>query len=166
MPRFLSLLLTTLLGSAAVQAQTPSPAPHAGKATIVTRQAKGTFDVKVVPITVVDSMDTGGFGRLALAKTFQGDLIGTSVGQMIASSDGRSGSGGYVALEKVTGSLQGRSGTFILMHNGTMTSKSMEMRIMVVPESGTDQLAGLEGTLRIIIEGKQHRWEFDYTLPD
>lgn len=165
MSRFTIVLLLALTGSAA-RAQTPAAAPSAGKATTVSRQAKGTFEVKVVPITTVDSIDAGGFGRLALAKTFQGDLVGTSVGQMIATSDGRSGAGGYVALEKVTGTLQGRTGGFILMHNGTMTSKSMELRIAVVPESGSGELAGIAGTFRIIIEGKQHRWEFDYSLPE
>lgn len=166
MPRTAStLLLLTLLAGATADAQTSTAAPGAGKAATMTRQAKGTFDVKVVPISTVDALDTGGFGRLALDKKFHGDLAGTSVGQMIATGDGTSGSGGYVALEKVTGTLHGHSGTFVLMHNGTMTPKSMELRINVVPESGTGELAGLEGTFKIIIEGKQHFWEFDYTLP-
>jgi hypothetical protein len=166
MPRILPvLLLISQIGVTAARAQTPSTPAEAGKATTVSRLAKGNFDVKVSPISTADSMDTGGFGRLALAKSFQGDLVGTSVGQMIASSDGRSGSGGYVALEKVTGTLHGRTGSFVLMHNGTMTPKSMEMRISVVPESGTGELAGIEGSFKILIEGKQHFWEFAYTLP-
>jgi hypothetical protein len=140
-------------------------APAAGKAVAVTKHAKGTFDVKVTPITLTDPMDTGGFGRLALAKTFQGDLEGTSVGQMLASTDAAQTSGGYVALETVTGTLQGKTGAFVLMHNGTMTPQSMEMRIMVVPASGTGELEGIAGTFKIIIEGKKHFWELEYTLP-
>lgn len=140
-------------------------APRAGKAPPVTMLAKGTFDVKVTPIPGTDPMDTGGFGRLALAKTFQGDLTGTSVGMMLGSTDGAQTSGGYVALEKVTGTLQGKSGSFVLQHNGTMTPAAMEMRIMVVPGSGTGELAGISGTFKITIEGKKHSWEFDYQLP-
>lgn len=166
MPRIAATAaLLTFLAAGSGEAQTPTAAPSAGKAAHVMIKAKGTFDVKVVPITTVDSIDTGGFGRLALDKKFHGDLTGTSVGQMVASGDAKSGSGAYVALEKVTGTLNGRSGSFVLMHNGTMTPKAMELRIVVVPESGTGELAGLEGTFKIVIEGKQHFWEFEYSLP-
>lgn len=161
-----ALLATILLAAPAAQAQTPTAAPSAGKGTTVSKHAKGTFDVKVTPITLNDPMDTGGFGRLALDKKFHGDLSGSSLGQMVASGDPSSGSGGYVALEKVTGTLNGKTGTFVLMHNGTMTPQAMEMRISVVPNSGTGELTGIDGTFRIIIEGKQHFWEFDYTLPN
>jgi hypothetical protein len=156
-----ALSLTLVAGPLAAPTST---APSARKAPTVTTLAKGTFDVKVTPIPGTDPMDTGGFGRLALAKTFQGDLTGTSVGMMLASTDQAQTSGGYVALEKVTGTLQGKSGTFVLQHNGTMTPQAMEMRIMVVPGSGTGDLAGISGTFKIIIEGKKHSWEFDYQL--
>lgn len=158
-----TLLLLALLGGATVQGQTPNTS---GKPVTMTRLAKGTFSVKVAPITPADSVDTGGFARFALDKTFQGDLAGTSLGQMLATGDGSSGSGGYVALEKVTGTLSGRTGSFVLMHNGTMTPASMDLRIGVVPASGTGELAGISGTFKIIIEGKQHFWELEYTLPD
>jgi hypothetical protein len=131
---------------------------------VMQERATGTFDVKVVPITAADSLDTGGFGRLALDKTFHGDLTGSSKGQMVASGGPQEGAGGYVAMERVTGSLKGRSGSFALMHNGTMTPTAMEMRIMVVPGSGTGELAGLAGTFTIIIEGKKHSYVFDYTI--
>ncbi len=128
-------------------------------------RATGTFEVKVAPITTQDSVDTGGFGRLALDKQFSGDLVGTSLGQMLASGGPSEGSGGYVALERVTGTLQGRKGTFVMMHNGTMTPDAMEMRIMVVPGSGTEELAGITGTFTLTIEGKTHAWILDYQLP-
>src|SRR5690606_17749226 len=118
------LLITTPL------TVSPHAAPGAGRNAVMTNVAKGTFEVKVIPITQSDPMETGGFSRLALAKTFQGDMTGTSVGQMIASGGPNTGSGGYVALEQVTGTLNGRSGSFALMHNGTMTPDSMELRIM------------------------------------
>lgn len=164
MRRMLTAALSLTLLAEPTATFTPT-APGAGKAPPVTKVAKGTFDVKVTPIPGTDPMDTGGFARLALAKTFQGDLTGTSTGMMLGSSDAAQTSGGYVALEKVTGTLQGRTGTFALMHNGTMTPKAMEMRISVVPASGTGELEGISGTFKITIEGKKHSWEFEYQLP-
>lgn len=136
-----------------------------GRNTSVTRTAKGTFDVKVTPVTTTDSLPTGDFPRLALAKTFHGDMTGTSVGQMVASDAAPTGWGAYVAMERVTATLDGKQGSFILMHNGTMTPTSMELKIQVAPGSGTGELEKIEGIFRIIIEGKKHLWEFDYTLP-
>ena len=129
-------------------------------------RATGTFEVRVIPITTTDSVDTGGFGRLALDKKFSGDLTGTSLGQMLGSGDPKSGFGGYVALERVTGVLNGRSGSFTLMHNGTMSPAAMELRVLVVPGSGTGELTGIAGTFAIIIEGKQHSYVFEYTVSE
>jgi hypothetical protein len=165
MRRMMAAALSLILIAAPPAPGTPlTTAPDAEKAVALMKQAKGSFEVKVTPITLTDPMDTGGFGRLALAKTFHGDLTGTSVGMMLASTDAAQTSGGYVALEQVTGTLQGKTGSFTLMHNGTMTPQSMEMRIMVVPASGTDELEGIAGTFKIIIEGKKHFWEFEYSL--
>jgi hypothetical protein len=129
----------------------------------VTTRATGKFEVKVTPLAA-DSADTGGFGRMALEKTFSGDLAGTSRGQMVAAGTPVEGSGAYVALEKFTGSLQGRPGSFMLMHNGTMKAGAYEMSITVVPDSGTGELTGLAGTFRIIFEGKNHLYQFDYSI--
>ena len=129
----------------------------------MTTRATGRFDVKVAPLAA-DSTDTGGFGRMGLEKTFSGDLSGTSRGQMIAAGTAVEGSGAYVALERVTGSLHGRTGSFMMMHNGTMKAGAYEMRITVVPDSGTEDLTGLAGTFTIIFEGKDHLYQFDYTL--
>lgn len=127
-------------------------------------QATGTFEVKVVPMAADEGVDTGGFGRLSLDKRFTGDLTGTSVGQMIAARTEVDGSAGYVALERVSGTLNGRTGTFILQHSGTMSAGSQEMRITVVPDSGTGELTGIAGTMKIIIEDGEHSYEFEYML--
>jgi Protein of unknown function (DUF3224) len=121
----------------------------------------GSFDVKVSPLT-----DEGGnaFGRMGLDKRYHGDLDATAVGQMLST---RSETGGaYVALERVTGTLQGRTGTFELVHRGEMTSSSQKIEIWVVTGSGTGQLAGISGRMGIRIEaGGKHFYDFDYELP-
>ena len=125
--------------------------------------ARGTFDVQVIPQAPDDS--TGGpFGRLFLDKQFHGDLEGVSRGQMLGAMSAVEGSGGYVALEQVTGTLKGRSGSFILQHNGSMRKNGPTMHVTVVPDSGTDQLQGLEGTMTIVIEGGKHSYELEYTI--
>ena len=126
-------------------------------------QAKGTFEVKVVPLAADEGTDTGGFGRLSIDKTFSGDLTGSSKGQMVGAFTAVEGSAGYVALERVTGTLNGKKGSFILQHSGTMKKGVSTMLVTVVPDSGTEELTGLAGTMEIIIEGKQHSYVFDYT---
>jgi hypothetical protein len=159
-----AVLTIVLSRNAAAQSHNPPSTfgTLSGEA-VVKHRATGTFEVTVLPLEA-DSTDTGGFGRLSIDKTFRGDLTGTSRGQMVAAMTAVEGSGAYVALERVTATLQERTGSFILQHNGTMKGGSYEMRITVVPDSGTDELAGLAGTFKIIIEGKKHSYEFEYTL--
>jgi hypothetical protein len=126
--------------------------------------AAGTFDVKVLPLPADDNVDTGGFGRLSIDKQFSGALTGTSKGQMLAGMTAVAGSAAYVALERVNGTLNGRQGSFILQHNGTMAGGKQELRITVVPDSGTGDLAGLAGTMEIVIEGAKHSYEFEYAI--
>ena len=127
-------------------------------------QAKGTFEVRVVPLAADEGTDTGGFGRLSIDKTFSGDLTGTSKGQMVGAFTAVEGSAGYVALERVTGTLNGRKGSFILQHSGSMSKGAQNIIVTVVPDSGTEELTGLAGTMQIIIEGKKHSYLFEYTL--
>jgi len=101
---------------------------------------------------------------LAIDKQFTGDLIGVSKGEMLSAGTPTKGSAGYVAIERVSGALHGRTGTFVLQHSGTMTRGSPELTVSVVPDSGSGELTGLSGTMRIIIEGKRHSYEFDYTI--
>jgi len=127
-----------------------------------TMTARGTFDVKLAP-QPADS--TGGpFARLLVDKQFHGDLEATSKGQMLGAFTAVEGSGAYVALEMVTGVLNGKPGSFILQHKGTMQKGVYAMDVTVVPDSGTEQLTGIAGAMKIIIEGNKHSYEFEYTL--
>ena len=125
-------------------------------------QASGSFEVKLNP---QDDGPDAPVGRMTIDKQFQGDLIGTSKGQMVmASSPSVKGSAGYVAIEKVTGTLNGRRGSFYLQHSGTMTRGAGELTITVIPDSGTDELVGLRGKMNIIIADGNHSYEFEYEL--
>jgi hypothetical protein len=127
-------------------------------------RASGTFEVKVIPQPAEDAVGDPGMSRLLLDKQFQGDLKGTSKGQMLAIGTAVEGSAGYVAIERVTGTLHARSGTFALQHSGTMTRGAPQLIISVVPDSGTNELVGIAGKMTInIVEGK-HLYEFDYTF--
>ncbi|HEV2664155.1 MAG TPA: DUF3224 domain-containing protein [Blastocatellia bacterium] len=128
-----------------------------------TMTARGTFDVKVTPQPQDDSSG-GPFSRLFLDKQFHGDLEGASKGQMLAAGTAVEGSGAYVALELVTGKLNGKRGSFILQHKGTMRKGAYVLSVTVVPDSGTDELAGITGGMTIIIEGAKHSYEFEYKL--
>jgi len=124
--------------------------------------AKGTFDVSVKP---EDQNRVNGitFGRHCVQKTFGGDLEGTSKFDM-HSAGTDTGAGAYVAIESVTGTLQGKSGTFLLMHSGTMTPTSQQLTIIVAPGCSTGALAGLEGKFTIEVVDKKHFYVFEYTL--
>jgi hypothetical protein len=141
------------------------PKKNQQKEIVVTNHASGTFDVKVVP-QVDDKVGDPTVGRMSLDKQFHGDLEGTSKGQMLAVSTDIQGSAGYVALERVNGTLRGLSGTFALQHSGTMTRGAPQLSVTVVPDSGTGKLVGLAGKMMINIVDGKHFYEFEYTLPD
>ncbi|MEZ4417201.1 MAG: DUF3224 domain-containing protein [Gemmatimonadota bacterium] len=124
--------------------------------------ARGTFEVTLTPLTSELAPPMGGF---SIDKTFAGDLVGTSVGQMLSAMGGVEGSAGYVAIEVVTGTLGGRKGSFVLQHSATMDRGRPSMSITVLPDSGTDELLGLVGSLEIQIDGGEHRYVFEYSLP-
>ena len=130
----------------------------------MTMHANGPFDVKLTPQPAEPDID-GDLGRMALDKTFHGDLEATSKGTMLSAMTGVKGSAGYVALERVTGTLHGRRGSFVLQHSGTMDRGAPTLTISVVPDSGTDELVGLSGTMAIVIAQGKHNYGFDYELP-
>jgi hypothetical protein len=130
-----------------------------------TMTARGTFDVTVSPQPQDDNAG-GPFGRYFLDKQFHGDLQAASRGQMLASGTGTEQSGAYVALELVTGALQGKSGSFVLQHKGTMHKGATVLDVTVVPGSGTGELAGIGGAMTILIEGRVHSYEFKYALSE
>jgi hypothetical protein len=136
------------------------------KETTMTRQATGPFDVKVSPLPLAGPTEEATLGRMSLEKQYHGDLEATANGQMLTVSTEVQGSGVYVAVERVSGTLHGRKGTFALYHQGVMTRGEPKLEVTVVPDSGTGELAGLAGTLQIIIaEGGKHSYKFEYTLP-
>jgi len=127
--------------------------------------AKGVFTVKLLSQTLADPDAGNTLGRLSIAKDFSGDLLATSKGEMLSAGTAVKGSAGYVAIERVVGSLHGRSGSFVLQHSGTMNRGEPQLSVTVVPDSGTDALEGLTGQLSIVIVDGEHRYEFGYSLP-
>ncbi len=123
--------------------------------------ATGSFEVKLAPQTSDPPL-----GRFLFDKEFHGGLQGSSKGEMLTAGSGAPGSsGGYVALEEFTGTLDGRKGTFILQHSGTMAGGAPQLTITVVPDSGTGELKGLTGKMNITIADGKHSYDFEYTLP-
>ena len=128
-------------------------------------QASGMFAVRLEPQQLSEAEQAAGLGRMSIDKQFSGDLEGTSAGEMVAAMTAVEGSAGYVALERVTGRLGGRSGSFVLQHNGLADRGAQQLTITVVPDSGTGELVGLRGQMAIQVEGGEHRYTLEYTLP-
>ena len=127
-------------------------------------RAAGRFEVIMSPQPPYDSADGVSLGRMSITKRFQGDLDASSTVEMLSARTPNPGSAGYVALERVVGTLHGRAGSFVLQHSGTMARGQPSLTITVVPDSGTGALAGLAGAMTIEITDGQHRYVFDYTL--
>ena len=133
----------------------------------MTQHATGPFEVKLTPLEPANKTEDNSLGRMSIDKKFHGDLEATSRGEMLTAGTAAKGSAGYVAIERVSGSLKGHTGTFILQHNATMNRGTPQLNIVVVPDSGTGELTGLTGTMSIIIaEGGKHSYDFAYTLLD
>ena len=128
----------------------------------MTTHASGTFEVKLA--LQDDKSEDASLGRMTIDKQFHGDLEATSKGQMLTAGTAVQGSAGYVAIEKVSCTLHGHKGSFALQHSGTMTRGEPQLSVTVVPDSGTDQLAGLAGKMTIKIADGKHSYDFEYTL--
>lgn len=126
----------------------------------------GTFDVTITPETLSDTAAQSGLGRLSLAKRYHGALDASAQGEMLSVRASVAGSAGYVALERVDGSLDGRHGSFYLQHSGSMTRGEPALSVTVVPDTGTEQLQGLSGSLAIRIEGGKHYYDFTYEIAE
>jgi len=131
---------------------------------MLTQHANGPFEVKLVPQTIDGKFADKVLGHMTIDKVFHGDLEATSLGQMLSAGTGVKGSAGYVAIEKVTGTLGGKSGSFILQHSATMNRGTPELLIHVVPDSGTDELTGLTGKMDIVVENGKHAYDFHYSF--
>lgn len=133
--------------------------------TTMTQQAKGSFDVALAPLASTEHAGGTTLGRYSLDKVFRGELEATGRGEMLTAGTAVAGSAGYVAIERVEGTLGGRQGSFVLQHLGKMSKRGQSLTITVVPDSGTGELTGLEGSMHIDIEGKAHFYRFEYSLP-
>lgn len=155
-----STLLLALLGGNAGLSQAQVLKSNKG----VSMQAKGLFDVKLANQPAAPGTEAAGLGRRSLDKQFHGELDAHSLGEMLAAGTAQPGSAGYVAMEKITGTLHGKRGSFVMMHFGVMDRGQASLQCRVVPDSGTDELLGLTGTMQIEIAGGQHHYAFDYEL--
>ena len=158
----LGLFLGLCWGCGRTHSQTPNTLQEEA---VVTNRASGTFEVKLNPQAPDDDVGDPTVGRMSIDKQFHGDLEATSKGQMLAVRTDVEGSAGYVAMERVTGTLHGRSGAFTLQHSGTMTRGAQQLTVTVVPDSGTGELVGLAGKMTIDIVDGKHFYDFNYTLP-
>jgi hypothetical protein len=129
------------------------------------RRATGPFEVKLSPQSAYNTDEAALLGRMAIDKQFHGDLEGTSKGEMLTAGTAMKGSAGYVAIERVNGTLDGKTGSFALQHNGTMNRGAPSLVINVVPDSGLGELEGLTGTMSIEIVNGKHSYVLDYSLP-
>jgi hypothetical protein len=129
----------------------------------MTHHAHGTFTVNVQPLTPAPAE---GLGRYSIDKQIHGDLEATTKGEMFSGGDPKQGKAGYVAIEVVTGTLNGKHGSFALQHSATMDQNGLKMSVVVVPGSGTGELKGITGTFTIHIENGQHSYDFEYTVPE
>jgi len=130
----------------------------------VIKRATGRFEVTLVPQETEGFDEGGALGRMTIVKAYTGDIIGTSKGQMLVAMASVKTSAAYVAVERVSGTVHGKRGTFAMHHTGVMNRGAPTLSVVVVPDSGTEELVGLTGTLNIIIEKGVHSYEFDYEL--
>jgi hypothetical protein len=138
--------------------------PAQEKGTGITEHANGTFEVTLKPLEPYNTEEGALLGRMSLDKIFHGDLEAVGKGEMLTAMTDIQNSAGYVAVERITGTLNGRKGTFAVLHRGIMTRGAPELIITVVPDSGTDELTGLSGTMTITITEGKHIYDFEYTF--
>jgi hypothetical protein len=124
----------------------------------------GKFDVTLKPLSSDDIGDGAPLARMAIDKRYHGELEASGKGEMLTALTPLKGSAGYVAMERISGSLQGRKGSFVIQHSATMTRGVPSLSVTVVPDSGTGELAGIGGKMSIVV-GDYHAYDFEYTLP-
>ena len=131
----------------------------------MTQHARGTFEVQIAPMPADAYADGATMGRMSIDKQLTGDLVATGKGHMITGMGGERGSAAYSAIERISGTLAGRTGTFMLQHTGVMNRGAQQLSITIIPDSGTGELAGISGVFHLTIEGKVHSYDLEYTLP-
>ena len=158
-----TVLLSWVVPALGADTKTAAPIAVREGATAMTR-VRGTFDVKLTAQPPEDKTEGSTLGRMSIDKQIHGPLEGTSHGEMLTAMTSVTGSAGYVAVERVTGMLDGRKGTFVLQHHGLMTRGAPELSVIVVPDSGTGELVGLSGSMTIKVEDGKHFYELEYSL--
>ncbi|MCX7062361.1 MAG: DUF3224 domain-containing protein [Gammaproteobacteria bacterium] len=128
--------------------------------------AAGSFDVSLTPLTLDQPGDDSARGRMLLSKRFHGGLDATGVGEMLTGMGAVAGSAAYVAIERISGTLAGRSGSFLVVHRGVMTRGTQDLRVSIVPDSGTGELTGIAGDMTLIVGAGRHDYRIDATVPD
>lgn len=128
--------------------------------------ARGTFEVQLTPQPLAQPDADPGLGRMAIAKQFTGDMAGEAAGEMLTALTSVEGSAGYVAIERFTGTLHGRAGSFVLQHSGAMAQGEQRLAITIVPDSGSGELAGIAGTMSLDLSGGAHAYDLTYSLPE
>ena len=131
----------------------------------MTQHASGKFDVNLKPAGGNDKSGRTETGRMLIDKQYHGPFVATGKGEMLTAVTETKGSAAYVAIERVTGTLNGKQGSFVVQHAGTMNGGKQRLSIEIVPDSGTEALSGIAGTMNIKIVDRQHYYEIDYTLP-
>jgi hypothetical protein len=164
--QFFTVLSVFFVLSLAAHSQPRSSIPNSSlKETLMSAHATGPFDVKITPLDPAFKTEDNSLGRMSIDKQYHGDLEAAGKGEMLTGATAVKGSAVYVAVERVSGTLQGRSGTFLLQHSGLMTQGTPRLSITVVPDSGTGELVGLTGTMNVIITDGKHSYDFSYSLP-
>jgi hypothetical protein len=166
-PRSRRVVLTltlALLFPLTAHSQTPPPQHQDREVASMSKIAKGTFEVSLEPLSFEGANEDWKLGRMSIDKQISGDLVATTKGQMLMARGDIPGSAGYVAIEHVTGTLDGRTGTFVLQHAGTMDRVEPSLSVTVVPDSGTEELKGLAGDFEIEVADGKHSYVFTYVL--
>ena len=165
-------LVLTLIGAMAQPSQARMQTDQASAKTEVKTEkgavmhASGPFDVKLVPQPADEKANDPLLGRMSIDKHYHGELEATGVGQMLTGGDYKTGSAGYVAMEKVTGTLHGHTGSFLMQHSGMLTRGAQQLSITIIPDSGTGPLTGIAGKMEVKITDGKHLYELEYTLPE
>lgn len=157
-----SLLVLSWLFPLVAHSQSRENPDRKREVAAMSRVAKGTFEVQLEPLGFEEAEEAWRLGRMSIDKKISGDLVATTKGQMLSARTEVGGSAGYVAIEHVSGTLDGRAGTFVLQHSGTMNRGEPSLSVTVVPDSGTGELTGLAGDFAIEIVDGEHFYEFTY----
>lgn len=161
----LSAGLLVLCGALSFPQTQPQEHSDSPKEKTLSAHAIGPFDVKISPLALSEQSADPKLGRMAIEKQYHGDLEATAKGEMLTGQSEMKDSGVYVAVERVTGTLKGKRGSFAMYHTGVMNRGKPELKITVVPGSGTNELQGLTGTMNIKIDNGKHSYDFEYSLP-